>query len=317
MKKIRPILDLTVLLTLVLVQAPPLRAQQDAMYSMYMFNGLALNPAYAGARDRATIVALYRHQWTGLDGAPQTLSLSGHSPLLNDKIGLGLSLTNDRISIFNRLAITGHYAFRINIRNKGKLALGLSVTFHQIIARWGDITLNEMNDQAFQQSRESLITPNFGAGIYYYMDKFYAGFSVPNFLNMSLKENVRFEGTADIARFWKHYFFTAGMMFRITDKVKFKPSVLFKYVRNAPFEADLNASFLFMDAFWLGASYRTGDAVLFMVEYNFSKGIRIGYAYDYTLTELTDYNSGTHEIMVGYEFVKKDTYLTPRRMSYF
>lgn len=294
----------------------PARAQQDPMYSMYMFNGLVLNPAYAGSRERVAILALYRHQWAGLEGAPKTAVLSGHSPLLNDKLGLGGSIVSDNISIFNNIRVTLDYAYRIRFKKHGKLSLGLSVEMNNFRARWHDLALNDNNDNAFLSNKGSVISPNFGAGIYYYTDKFYMGASVPHFLNSGLSEDFTVEGTAMVARQWKHYFYTMGAVFKLGKNVKMKPSFLFKHVRNTPFQADINLSFLLNEALWLGASYRTKDAVLFIAEYAFIKGFRIGYAYDYTLTELNNYNSGSHEIMLGYEF-RKTTYLTPRRMSYF
>ncbi|HXH19131.1 MAG TPA: type IX secretion system membrane protein PorP/SprF [Chitinophagales bacterium] len=291
-------------------------AQQDPMYSMYMFNGLAVNPAYAGSRERPTVLALYRHQWAGLEGAPKTAVLVGHSTLLNDKLGLGGSVTSDNISIFNTIRVRADYAYRIKFKKHGKLAIGINVEFTNYRARWSELSLNDINDNAFLSAKESFVSPNFGAGVYYYTNRFYAGASVPHLLNASLSEGFKYEGTDSIARQWKHYFYTMGAVFSLGKHVKMKPSVLFKYVKNAPFEADFNLNFLIREAFWFGAGYRTGDAVIFMTEYNFAKGIRIGYAYDYTLTELQDYNSGSHEIMIGYEF-QKTTYLTPRRMSYF
>jgi len=292
-------------------------AQQDPMYSMYMFNGLSVNPAYAGSRERPTALALYRHQWAGFEGAPKTAVLTGHSPLLNNKIGIGGGIVSDNISVFNNIRIQTSYAYRIKFKKHGRLAIGMSVELNNYRARWSDLTLNDYNDQAFTSSKESIISPNFGAGVYYYTDRFYLGASIPHFLNSGLRDDFTVEGTDMIARQWKHYFYTMGAVFDLGKSVKLKPSLLFKYVRNAPFEADINAAILVKEAFWLGAGYRTGDAVVFMTEYFFTKGIRIGYAYDYTVSELNDYNSGTHEIMVGYEFIHKFTYLTPRRMSYF
>ncbi len=298
-------------------QITPANAQQDPMYSMYMFNGLAVNPAYAGSRDRLAITALYRHQWTGLEGAPKTAVLAGHAPTVNDKLGIGFTLVSDNISVFNTVTLMSSYAYRIRIGKTGRLALGVSVELNYFHAKWNTLNLSDETDHVFRSGKTNVFSPNFGAGIYYYSDKFYAGFSVPHFLNSSLTEHFKLEGTNLVARQWKHYFFTAGVMFRLGEHVKFKPSVLCKYVQNAPFQADINVAFLFKDAFWIGASYRTKDAVVLMTEYNFAKGVRIGYAYDITLSELNDYSSGTHEIMIGFELAKKDTYLSPRRMSYF
>ncbi len=295
----------------------PASAQQDPMYSMYMFNGMAVNPAYAGSREKPVITAIYRHQWTGLEGAPRTAVLSGHAPLLNDKIGIGLTLMNDNIGVFNTLTLMGSYAYRVKAGESGKLCFGLNVEVNNFRAKFSDLALTDTNDEVFKGDRTNIFSPNFGAGLYYYTEKFYAGAAVPHFLNMSLTEHLSAEGTDMVARQWKHYFFTTGVVINVNNNVKFKPSVLFKYVKNAPFQADINAAFLFKEALWIGASYRTGDAVSGMIEYNFSKGIRIGYSYDFTTTELNNYSSGTHEIMVSYEFQKKQTYLTPRRMSYF
>lgn len=295
----------------------PARAQQDAMYSMYMFNGLSVNPAYAGSREKPVISALYRHQWTGMEGAPRTAVVVGHAPLSNDKLGLGMTIASDKISIFNTITVMGSYAYRIRFRNNTRLSLGVNVVLNNFRADWNNLALTDDNDAVFISAKKSVVSPNFGTGIYYYGERFYAGISVPHLLNMSLSEHFKAGGTDMVARQWKHYFYTMGAVFNLGDNVKFKPSFLFKHVRNAPFQADLNAAFLFKEALWVGASYRTGDAMVFMTEYNFSRGVRLGYAYDYTLSELNDYSSGTHEIMVGYEFKKKDTYLSPRRMSYF
>lgn len=313
----KKLLSAVVCLSSLLSVHTPAKAQQDAMYSMYMFNGLAINPAYAGSRERTTVMALYRHQWTGLAGAPKTAVLSGHAPLANENIGLGMSLVSDNHSIFNTITLTGNYAYRFQFKNRSRLALGLNVTLNNFRANWSELILSDVTDAVFTSAKKNVISPNFGAGIYYYSEKFYAGFSVPHFLNMSLGDHFKAEGTDMVARQWKHYFYTMGAVFNLGENVKFKPSVLCKYVKNAPFQADINAAFLFKEALWVGASYRTGDAVVLMTEYNFSKGIRIGYAYDITLSELNDYSSGTHEIMIAYEFMKKETYLSPRRMSYF
>lgn len=293
------------------------KGQQDPMYSMYMFNGMAVNPAYAGSREKPVVSAIYRQQWTGLEGAPKTAVFSGHAPLLNDKIGMGLTLVSDNISVFNTLTLMGSYAYRMKVGENGKLCFGLNVEVNNFRAKFQDLELTDTNDKVFRGSRTNIFSPNFGAGLYYYTERFYAGASVPHFLNMSLTDHFKVEGTDMVARQWKHYFFTTGVVINVGENVKFKPSVLFKYVKNTPFQADINAAFLFKEALWIGASYRTGDAVSAMLEYNFTKGLRIGYAYDFTITELNDYSSGTHEIMISYEFQKKQAYLTPRRMSYF
>ncbi|MEX0813145.1 MAG: type IX secretion system membrane protein PorP/SprF [Chitinophagales bacterium] len=294
-----------------------LKAQQDAQYSMYMFNGLALNPAYAGSRGVLSAMALYRHQWSGLEGAPKTAVANVHAPLMNDRMGLGLSIASDNIGLVNMINITGNYAYRLTFKDDSKLAFGLNVTLNNFRGNWSEAALQDRNDPSFNAS-SSLWNPNFGFGVYYNSDRWFAGISVPHLLNNSLsREGIHLEGNDNVARQYKHYFFTGGAIFTLTENVKMRPSFLFKYVQNARLSTDINLGFLFREVFWLAASYRIGDAVVGMIEYDINDIIRIGYAYDYTLSELTNYTSGSHEIMLGFELRKKQTHLTPRRMSYF
>ncbi|TVR78741.1 MAG: type IX secretion system membrane protein PorP/SprF [Chitinophagaceae bacterium] len=296
----------------------PTFGQQDPQYSMYMFNGMSINPAYAGSREKISLTALYRHQWSGMDGAPRTISFNAHSPLLNDRIGLGLSVVNDRIGVTNTNHINGAYAYRLPT-DIGRLSFGIQGGFSHYNSRWSDLVLNDAGDNNFSSNSPNLFLPNFGFGIYLYdHNRYYVGVSAPQLLNNSLNESLSLEGTNNVARQFKHYFFTAGYVAKLNEFMKFKPSVLLKYVHGAPLQADFNASLLFYDALWVGASYRTGDSFVFMVEYYFGERFRAGYAYDYTITELNNYTSGSHEIMIGYEFsLDKDAYLTPRRISYF
>lgn len=300
-------------------------AQQDAQYSMYMFNGLAVNPAYAGSRERLAIMALYRHQWAGFgEGVPRTAVVNAHAPLLNDRIGLGLSVASDNIGPTNMVNVVASYAYRLPVgKDKwaGKLCFGLNAQFTTYRQRWSEITTNDPSDPSFSYSSETQFNPNFGAGVYYYNEKMYVGASMPHMLNASLDNNFKLEGTDLVARQYRHYFITAGAIFKLSENVKLKPSVLFKYVNNTPFQGDYNVSFLFKEALWVGASFRSSFqepvAVIGILEYMFAKHWRLGYAYDHTLSDIGAYQSGSHEIMVSYEFGGKDKYLSPRRMSYF
>jgi type IX secretion system PorP/SprF family membrane protein len=300
-------------------------AQQDRSYSMYMFNMLEINPAYAGSREQISLSGIYRHQWAGFDGAPRIMTFSGHAPLANKNIALGASFTNDRIGPSNMNELTLDYAYRIPM-GSGKLSLGLRTSIRNYNVEYSELDVNDPDDQAFNYDNQTLWRPNFGAGVFYYADRFYAGFSVPHIINNSLNENWETAGTQEVARESRHYLLNGGVVIPLADKVDFKPSTLIKYVPNTPLQADVNASFLFFEKLWIGASYRTSvaseyqdrAAVLGMVEYYFAKNFRAGYAYDYSLAELQDHTSGTHEIMIGYEFgMTKDRYLTPRRMNYF
>jgi type IX secretion system PorP/SprF family membrane protein len=311
---------------LMLIASTTAFAQQDAQYSMYMFNGMAINPAYAGSRERPAITALYRHQWAGIAGAPKTFSLAGHAPLLNDRIGLGGSIASDNIGVLNLISFSGSFAYRIKFNNNTKLSVGMSAVFNNFRQRFSEITTTNENDPNFSRNI-SVFSPNFGAGVYYYGERFYVGVSIPHLLNASINESGKFEGTDQVARQYRHYFATAGYVINAGENLKIKPSVMYKYVNNTPSSLEPSVGFLIKEALWLGASYRMGfgkagggfgsDAVIGMVEYVFQKNFRIGYAYDFTVSQLNNYTSGSHEIMLGYEFGKKETYLTPRRMSYF
>lgn len=298
-------------------------AQQDPEYSMYMFNGMSVNPAYAGARDRLAILALYRNQWTGIKGAPQTFTAAAHAPLLNDRIGLGLSITSDNLGVLNMVNVTGNYAYRLPVgkgKLKGRLCFGLSTSVDYYKNRLTESVLIDNSDPSFAQNAKATQL-NFGAGAYYYNDRFYVGVSMPHFLNGSLDKSINYSGTQLTARQYRHLFVTAGGVVDVTKNVKFKPSVMFKFVDHAPLQMDVNASFLLKEALWVGASFRTSynepTALVGMIEYMFAKSFRVGYAYDYTFTQIGQYQSGSHEIMLSYEFGKVDKYLTPRKMSYF
>jgi type IX secretion system PorP/SprF family membrane protein len=302
-------------------------AQQDAQYSMYMFNQLPLNPGYAGARERASVMALYRHQWTGIQGAPRTFSISGHAPLLNDRLGLGGWLASDNIGVTNIITISLNYAYRIKFKNESKLAIGMNVTMNNFRQRFSELSVNDVGDPNFGVNNISAWSPNFGYGIFYYGERYYVGVSVPHLLNASINKSFRYEGREKVARQYRHYFATGGVVINAGEQLKIKPSVMFKYVQHAPSSLDGNLGFLIKEQLWLGVSYRFGwgkagggygsDAVIGMIEYDFLKNLRIGYAYDFTLSQLNNYTSGTHEVMLGYEFSKRETYLTPRRMTYF
>jgi len=305
-----------ILIVLTTVSAISVYAQQDAQFSMYMFNGMAINPAYAGSRERVALTALYRHQWAGFEGAPKTFTFTAHAPVLNDRIGIGGGITSDNIGVMNLISFNSNYAYRVKFKNETKLAMGISVTFNNFRQRFSEITAGNEGDPNFAQNL-SVWSPNFGTGVYYYGEKFYVGASIPHLINSNLNKSFQFSGTEAVARQWRHYFFTGGYVFDLGENFKLKPSVLVKYVNNAPVSVDGNLGLLIKEVLWLGASYRHKDAVIGMIEYNFLNSFRLGYAYDFTTSDLGRYTSGTHEIMLGYEFKKKDAYLTPRRMTYF
>ena len=282
-------------------------AQQDALYSQYMFNTLIINPAYAGSRDVLSATALHRRQWINVDGAPITTTFSVDAPFHNEKIGLGLTLINDKIGVSTNTGIFANYAYRIRLKEKGVLALGLSAGASQFRTNLADVQTSSNNrtfDPAFAENQTKLL-PNFGVGIYYTTDKFYLGLSLPHLLNNKLA-NAR-------AKQFRHLFFAMGTVVKLTNNLKVKPSLLYKYVNAAPMQLDLNCNFWFYDVLALGVSYRTDKTLIGMLEIQATPQFRVGYAYDMNFSKLSTLNTGSHEIMMRYEFAfNKKKVLTPR-----
>jgi len=288
-------------------------SQQEAMFTQYMFNGLAINPAYAGSHQTLEFTALAREQWTGLDGAPSTQTFTAHSPLKNRSIGLGLSVIHDKIGVTSQFGVYGAYSYRIQFNNKGVLSMGLQAGFTQYQE---DLTklqgsIRDPNDPNFSQDQISKFMPNFGAGLYYYTKRFYMGLSAPHLVQNKL-DNI--ETAYSEARQKRHYFYTTGYVFDLSRSVKFKPNLLFKVVEGAPLEIDINANFLFQELLWLGVSYRSFDSFDAIVQLNVTEQFSIGYAYDFaTTTELKRLHSGSHELMLNYRLKPpRRRMLTPR-----
>lgn len=297
-----------ILLILGIVLAGGLYAQQDAMYTHYMFNTLAINPAYAGTRDALTVTGLHRSQWVGFEGAPTTQTLTMHSPILDDKIGLGLSVLNDKIGPVNTTSFYADFAYKLKLNKEAKLAFGIKGGINLRQGNLTDLALGENNDAAFSNNLESDMLPNFGFGMYYYTKKWYAGISTPKLLENDFNTNST-QGSTNLASEKRHYFFIAGTVFDLTEngEVKLKPTTFVKVTNGAPVEADLTAMFIVNDKVELGAMYRTGDAAGLLLGYNFTNQLRLGYSFDWSFTNSTGtYNSGSHEIMLRYDFIYKD-----------
>jgi type IX secretion system PorP/SprF family membrane protein len=276
-------------------------AQQEVMVSQYMFNGLFLNPAYAGSHPYISSSFLHRSQWVNFDGAPRTELFAIDGPIRHLNMGLGLIVVNDRIGATEQTDISGNYAYQLKL-SKGKFAFGLRAGVSNYIFKGQSLTVWDANDVVFQDKRNVWI-PKFGAGMYYFCDKWYAGLTVPTLL--AYDPEYTFSLDVQQASFVRrHYFLNAGYVFTLTDKLKLKPSFLVKYQNGAPIQADLNMNLLFNEQFWIGGSYRSGDAITFMVEYQTNTRFRVGYAYDATTSRLKNYSAGSHEIMIGYDFGK-------------
>ncbi len=279
-------------------------AQQDPMYTHYMYNTLMVNPGYAGSRDALTVTALHRSQWVDFKGAPITQTLSMHTPLKNEHIGIGLSILNDKIGPTNNTSVFVDYAYIMKLTEKSKLALGLSAGANIFQASLNSLQLDQQSDPVFLSNIDNHVTPNFGFGAYYSRERFYAGISAPNLVQNSYSVTNPENITTLISKEQRHYFFIAGTMLNITRNLAFKPTTLIKVTSAAPVQADLTASFIIMDRLLVGVMFRTGDAFGGLVGLNISRQLHIGYSYDWSYgLETSKYNQGSHEIVLRYDFI--------------
>jgi type IX secretion system PorP/SprF family membrane protein len=281
-------------------------AQQDPMYTHYMYNTLSINPAYAGSRDALTVSALHRSQWVGFDGAPMTQTITMHAPIANKHIGLGLTAVNDKIGPVNNTSVSGQFAYMMQLNSKSKLSLGMSGGVNILQADLSDLGLDQQYDPAFQNNLSNRVTPNFGFGAYYSRERFYAGVSTPNLIQNQYSTINSVGGTTLVGRSQRHYFFIAGAVFNMTPNLAFKPTTLVKVTANAPVQADVTGSFIIHQRLLLGAMYRTGDAFGALVGIDITEQFHIGYSYDWSYGLRSNrYNQGSHEVMLRYDFVFK------------
>ena len=299
------------------------QAQQDKMFSQYMFNMMALNPAYAGSRDVLSMTAMYRSQWIGLEGAPQTAAFTADMPLNRERIGVGLQLYNDRIGKQTETGAYVSYAFRFRVGDRSTLSLGLNGGVSAYSNRLTEVVTSPGQggpaDPAFATDINKML-PNFGTGIYLSNDRSYIGLSVPRLLRNNLSD---FNAPGLRSRQSRHAYAMAGFVIGLSPTLKLKPSTLIKYAEEAPLGFDGNVNLWINDRVAIGTSYRrnqfytfsnqTDDAVVGLLELQLTDQFRLGYAYDYTLNGLRKFAPSSHEIMIRYELgFSKNKILTPR-----
>ena len=276
------------------------RAQQDPMYTQYMENLLTLNPAYAGSRDVLSAMVVSRNQWVSMPGAPDTRSFSIHSPFKDTNTGLGFSFLSDEVGPIKQTGFYLDYSYTLHLGPKSSLSMGLKggVNFYE--AGLSDLLTNDPNDPVFAEDINRKFLPNFGVGAFYYSSKYYFGLSIPKLIENKINKNS--VSTQGISKEQMHIFFMGGYVFDINRIVKFKPSVLTKYVKNVPLALDVTGTFLFYDRLWLGAMYRVGDSFGGLLQIQLTNQLKLGYSYDLPINKLGAYNNGTHEIMVIFDF---------------
>lgn len=289
------------------------KAQYEPMFTQYMFNESFINPAYVGSHENISATLLYRNQWVGMEGAPKTQTFSIHAPVKQRKLGVGLSVINENIGVTHQLAVYGNFAYRILMPNS-TLAFGLQGGFVNDEEKFTDVRTIATGDNQFANDAKKYFLPNAGFGIYYYTDKYYAGFSIPRMLENKIDPSQPNTTASNFATMQQwHYYLSTGYVFDVKEGLKIKPSIMLKAVQNAPLELDANINFLFREFLWLGAAYRTGDAASFMAGFQVTKQLRLGYSYDYTVTDLQKFNSGSHEITISYDFsFDKNQVISPR-----
>lgn len=278
-------------------------AQNEPMFTQYTFNELFINPAYAGSNDALSISSVFREQWVNIDGAPRTKTLTAHAPFYQSRVGLGLTLYKDDIGVASQTGIFGNYSFKIPLET-GTLALGVLGGVSGYQERLLDVKTNTP-DVSFSSNTPMFFVPNFGLGVYYYTKHYYLGLSAPRLIENTLiiDQNNSVQGVdGKFAGIGLHYFLASGIILDIGQLVKIRPAVLVKAVVNAPVEFDFNMAALFVNTLWLGAGFRSGDALNFLSAIQINNQLRVGYSFDYTFTKLSSYAGGTHEFSVNYLF---------------
>lgn len=278
-------------------------AQQDPHYTQYMYNMNVINPAYAGSKENLSFGLLYRKQWVEIEDAPTTFSLSGSAPV-GSNVGLGLSVISDKIGPVEENNVYGDFSYTLSLGGEHKLAFGIKAgaTFHKVGLY--DIGQNnpQPDDPAFSQNTSNTFL-NVGTGLFYYTNKYYVAFSVPNMLKTA---HLDFDGRK-FGTETSHYFLTGGYVFDLNPNLKFKPFAMLKSAFNTPASLDVSTNFLYMEKFELGATYRLQDSFGAMVNYAITPSLRIGYAYDHIISDIKVAAPSSHEVILLFDlsFSKK------------
>lgn len=297
-------------------------AQQDAQYTQYMFNTMSVNPAYAGSRGQLSIAGLYRSQWVGLDGAPQTFTFNLHSPIRNSNVGYGLSVVNDKIGdgTIQETYIDGLVSYTVDVSLEGKLSFGLKLGGN--LLNFDFEQLRQREDPQYREfvgadNIENRFSPNVGLGVYYHTNKFYVGLSAPNLLETEHFDNSNSDANAFdfLAKDRVNFYLITGYVFDLNDNLKFKPALLTKVVGGAPLQVDVSANFLFAEKFSFGAAYRWDAAVSALAGFQITDQIMLGLAYDKETTDFgaKQFSNGSFEIFLRWELLRSfEKLVSPR-----
>jgi type IX secretion system PorP/SprF family membrane protein len=295
------------------------RAQQEILYTQYVFSQLAVNPAYAGANEGIGLTALSRKQWLGLKGSPTSFSFLGEAlltkkqsecrtfsegtnkrdlvPMLNNQVGLGVTIFNDHVGVTNTNLVSFAYSYKIQFTGGRRLSIGLQASMLNYNQSVNQLDNPNINDPVFEEDVQATRF-NFGTGIFYESNRYYIGISVPQAIDNTLNPNSSLNKTL------RQYFFTGGYVFYLNRFYKFKPTIMARYTEGLPIQFDINANLLYRDKIWVGCSYRYNNSVNMILELLVTDNFRMGLAYDYSISEINKIAYGSSEIMINYVFLK-------------
>jgi len=288
------------------------KGQQDPMYTQYIFNLQTVNPAYVGYWQTMGLTAISRNQWVGLNGHPTTQTFSFQTPLRSQNVGIGFNVVLDKIGLEKRLSLSFDYSYKVLLSENTSLRFGLKGGFTNYSHNLTEYVQypDNQSDPLFQATIDSKFMPNVGVGLFLSSPKYFLSFSLPEIIENSYQSNAsNYSSKSEL----RHLFFAGGMMFNLSENVKFKPTFMTRMVTGSPFQYDLSANFLLAEKFWVGGMYRSGDAFGAIAQWIINKKLRLGYAYDFTTSDLRNYQNGVHEIMISFEFVyAKHIIISPR-----
>lgn len=289
------------------------KAQQDAQYTQYMYNTLSINPAYAGSREVLSAVLLHRSQWVGVDGAPTTQTLSAHTPITKNLMGIGLNITNDAIGPSRQTYIDASYSYGIEVGRESQLNFGIKAGAHLLDVDYSKLDIFDNTDPNFQNDVDNKFSPQFGLGALLFAENYYVGLSVPNVLETKHFDQSNNSNSNTVAKERISYYLTGGYVFDLSSDLKIKPTLLTKMTEGAPLQVDVSANFLLYEKLTLGAAYRWDAALSGLVVFQFTDAWMLGFAYDTDTTKYTNYNDGSFEVFLRFELFKKyNKMLTPR-----
>jgi type IX secretion system PorP/SprF family membrane protein len=284
-------------------------AQQEPQYTQYMYNPSVINPAYTGSQGYASAFGLNRIQWVGIEGAPRTANISYQHPFQTKNIALGFNMVNDRIGPTNLNYINVDFAYTLLFKNNTRLAMGIKSGIELLSIDYTRLSIYNPEDPLFQNNLVNQLSPNFGAGIYYYSKEWYVGASVPMLMQTDFYDNT----TISSAKRRQNLYLMGGYVFNINPMLKFKPAFVSKIVAGAPLQIDLTANFLYNNRLTFGTAYRHSAAVSILVGVNATSQLFIGYGFDMETSQLIKYNGGSHEVFIKYDFRKNAQKIeTPR-----